>query len=119
MHEVARGMAYLHSQGVLHGDLKAANVLVDDKFRCAISDFGQSEMKSEAYRISGTAPRTLIFSAFWINQITMSRGNSSLAVSRTHVREELSDDCGRRLGVLYLLRGNSQHGTDALATHGR
>ncbi|KAK1225756.1 hypothetical protein PQX77_011299 [Marasmius sp. AFHP31] len=54
MHEIAKGMEYLHSNGVLHGDLKAANVLVDDKIHCVISDFGQSEMKSEAYRISGT-----------------------------------------------------------------
>ncbi|KAI0753878.1 hypothetical protein C8Q74DRAFT_1307834 [Fomes fomentarius] len=53
VHEIAKGMAYLHSKGVLHGDLKAANVLVDDRKHCVISDFGQSEMKSEAYRISG------------------------------------------------------------------
>jgi abelson tyrosine-protein kinase 1 len=56
MYEIAKGMAYLHSREVLHGDLKAANVLVDDKMRCVISDFGQSEMKSEAFRISGTPP---------------------------------------------------------------
>ncbi|KAF9255884.1 hypothetical protein L218DRAFT_911907 [Marasmius fiardii PR-910] len=56
MHEIAKGMEYLHSNGVLHGDLKAANVLVDDRIHCVISDFGQSEMKSEAYRISGTPP---------------------------------------------------------------
>ena len=49
-------MEYLHGEGVLHGDLKGANVLVDDKYRCVISDFGLSEMKSEAYRISGTLP---------------------------------------------------------------
>ncbi|KAJ7731571.1 hypothetical protein DFH07DRAFT_755579 [Mycena maculata] len=56
MHEVAKGMEYLHGKGVLHGDLKAANVLVDDRIHCLVSDFGQSEMKSEAYRISGAAP---------------------------------------------------------------
>lgn len=54
MCEIARGMDYLHSQGVLHGDLKASNVLVDDRVHCLITDFGQSEMRSEAYRISGT-----------------------------------------------------------------
>ncbi|EIM84603.1 uncharacterized protein STEHIDRAFT_100616 [Stereum hirsutum FP-91666 SS1] len=56
VHEVAKGMAYLHSRGVLHGDLKGANILVDAHMHCVISDFGQSEMKSEALRISGTAP---------------------------------------------------------------
>lgn len=54
IHEISKGMAYLHKQGVLHGDLKAANILVDDDTRCVISDFGQSEMKSEVYRISRT-----------------------------------------------------------------
>ncbi|EED84640.1 predicted protein [Postia placenta Mad-698-R] len=53
IHEIANGMAYLHGKEVLHGDLKGANVLVDDRGHCIISDFGQSEMKSEAYRISG------------------------------------------------------------------
>ncbi|KAF9780733.1 hypothetical protein BJ322DRAFT_278471 [Thelephora terrestris] len=56
IYEVAMGMAYLHENGVLHGDLKAANVLVDDEVRCVISDFGQSEMKSEVWRVSGKAP---------------------------------------------------------------
>ena len=60
MHEIAKGMEYLHREGVLHGDLKGANVLVDDKYRCVINDFGQSEMKSEVYRMSGTLPRMFI-----------------------------------------------------------
>ncbi|KAI0028336.1 kinase-like domain-containing protein, partial [Vararia minispora EC-137] len=62
MNQVARGMAYLHKQDVLHGDLKGANVLVDDSLHCVISDFGQSEMKSEVVRLSGASPaRTFRF----------------------------------------------------------
>ncbi|KAH8978454.1 kinase-like domain-containing protein [Lactarius hatsudake] len=52
IHEISNGMEYLHNRGVLHGDLKAANILVDNDVHCVISDFGQSEMKSEVYRIS-------------------------------------------------------------------
>ncbi|KAF8334168.1 uncharacterized protein EI90DRAFT_3015196 [Cantharellus anzutake] len=58
IHEIAVGMAYLHGNNVLHGDLKASNVLIDDNFRCVITDFGQSKLKSEAYRISGTSMPT-------------------------------------------------------------
>ncbi|CAL1697553.1 unnamed protein product [Somion occarium] len=54
IHQIAKGMAYLHGKGVLHGDLKGANILVDDRGHCVISDFGQSELKSEVYRLSGT-----------------------------------------------------------------
>ncbi|CAL1697535.1 unnamed protein product [Somion occarium] len=54
IHEITKGMVYLHTNDVLHGDLRAANILVDDSHSCVISDFGHSEMKSEAYRISGT-----------------------------------------------------------------
>ncbi|KIK81138.1 hypothetical protein PAXRUDRAFT_156824 [Paxillus rubicundulus Ve08.2h10] len=53
MHQIAKGMEYLHGRGVLHGDLKAANVLVDETGRCLISGFGQSGMESGAYRLSG------------------------------------------------------------------
>ncbi|KDQ49984.1 hypothetical protein JAAARDRAFT_186654 [Jaapia argillacea MUCL 33604] len=56
MHEISKGMGYLHEMNVLHGDLKGVNVLVNDDIRCVISDFGQSEMKSEVYRVSGEQP---------------------------------------------------------------
>ncbi|TFK19552.1 TKL/TKL-ccin protein kinase [Coprinopsis marcescibilis] len=57
IHEIAKGMEYLHQRGVLHGDLKAANVLIDDDYRCVITDFGQSEMKSTALRLTGMQPQ--------------------------------------------------------------
>ena len=40
--EIARGMAYLHSQQILHGDLSSNNVLFDRHHLAKISDFGLS-----------------------------------------------------------------------------
>jgi len=38
--DIARGMDYIHSQGVIHRDLKPENVLIDQDFHLKIADFG-------------------------------------------------------------------------------
>jgi len=40
---VAHGLQYLHSQNVIHGDLKGHNVLIDDDGIPRLSDFGRSK----------------------------------------------------------------------------
>ncbi|GLC65734.1 hypothetical protein PLESTF_000334100 [Pleodorina starrii] len=54
---VARGMAYLHSRmpPILHLDLKSPNVLVDDRWRVKIADFGLSRVRQRTYVSSGAA----------------------------------------------------------------
>ena len=40
--EVASGVAYLHANGVMHRDVKTANVLLDDARHAKVTDFGIS-----------------------------------------------------------------------------
>ena len=48
--DITAGMDYLHSAGVMHGDLKGANVLLKSTatdprgFQCKLADFGLSRM---------------------------------------------------------------------------
>ncbi|KAI8992712.1 hypothetical protein BD414DRAFT_412646 [Trametes punicea] len=56
IHNIAEGMAYLHNRDVLHGELRAENVLVDNRGRCIVTNFAQWEMKAEAYRLSRVLP---------------------------------------------------------------
>jgi len=48
LRDIAQGIRFLHAANpqVIHGDLKAANVLVDSKFRAKVADFGLSQKKS-------------------------------------------------------------------------
>ncbi|KAG6811475.1 hypothetical protein H0H92_007247 [Tricholoma furcatifolium] len=66
LYGIASGMAYLHDQGVIHGDLKASNILISDNGEALIADFGLSQIQDQvsssmnitrtsADRVGGTA----------------------------------------------------------------
>lgn len=59
--QVLRGLAYLHSKGILHRDMKADNLLLDVDGICKISDFGISKKSNNIYSNSDMTMRGTVF----------------------------------------------------------
>ncbi len=61
--QMIRGLHYLHSQGIVHHDVKPSNILFDSEGTLKFIDFGCSELKTknaivsdvEAFKLVGTA----------------------------------------------------------------
>ncbi|KAG8869102.1 hypothetical protein FRB98_002861, partial [Tulasnella sp. 332] len=49
VHGIASGLAYLHNRGIIHGDLKAANVLLGVSIQPVICDFGLTKALGTKY----------------------------------------------------------------------
>ncbi|KAH3758648.1 kinase domain protein [Pelomyxa schiedti] len=61
-YQVLQGLAYLHSVRMLHRDVKAGNILINDRCECKLADFGVSG------RLSDTMSRlhTVIGTPYWM-----------------------------------------------------
>ncbi|KAJ7471450.1 kinase-like protein [Mycena galericulata] len=59
--QILRGLAYLHDNGIIHGELKSSNILVDSTGVCKIEGLGCSE--TEIRDNSWAVPRAVFWTA--------------------------------------------------------
>ncbi len=45
--DAAKGLAFLHHENILHRDIKSLNVLLDERYKAKLTDFGLSKVKAE------------------------------------------------------------------------
>ena len=79
VHEIACGVAYLHSPdiSIIHGDLKAANVLLREDKSVCLTDFGMSEARNRTKEMTMKLNQQSAFTVQWTAPELLKGGRKS------------------------------------------
>lgn len=64
--QILQGMSYLHSNMIVHRDIKGANILRDSEGNVKLGDFGASK-RLQTICMSGTGVRTVTGTPYWMS----------------------------------------------------
>ncbi|KAE9455344.1 hypothetical protein C3L33_12753, partial [Rhododendron williamsianum] len=77
------GLEYLHRNGIMHRDIKGANILVDNKGCIKLADFGASKKVVELATMTGA--KSMKGTPYWMApEVILQTGHSFLERTRTH-----------------------------------
>ncbi|KAJ6523841.1 kinase-like protein, partial [Mycena capillaripes] len=66
LRDISRGMQYLHSRKICHGDVKGINILVEDSGRSLLCDFGLSRIKADFTGRTAQIGNSMVGSRNWM-----------------------------------------------------
>lgn len=96
--DISQGIRFLHSSDVIHGDLKAANVLVDSRFRAKVSDFGGSAKKGRTGTPQWMAPELILGTSF--NTPATDAYAFGMLLNEVYSRKDPYEDEGLSMGEI-------------------
>lgn len=66
--QIAQGMSYLHSRGIIHADLKSKNIFFENDSKVVITDFGHLRLAA-GLSVEKTRPGTVKIPFGWLNYL--------------------------------------------------
>eukprot|EP00850_Spirogloea_muscicola_P002772 SM000011S18950 [mRNA] locus=s11:74493:76789:- [translate_table: standard] len=82
-HDIAEGMQFLHSQDVVHRDLKTANILLDQDGKASVADFGTALMSGWRASHDIVEPETYRWMAPEVSMTKLQGHNAACAKSQS------------------------------------